>query len=132
MKLNRRQFLKVLGISSTVALVDPLKVIEAGARTRFPRRKSYNFTPGEYYRYAININKPVSVWTESERRKFVSILDNWLRNKIHPDYLDFNQVEYVFQDCYWELRGMAALGYHVPRKPVDRRTKPSKGYNLRA
>jgi len=68
-KLNRRQSLKILGITSAVAFVDPLKVIEEAAR------KSYNFVPGEYYRHALSINKPVKSWTEYERHEFISILD---------------------------------------------------------
>jgi len=117
-KLNRRQFLKVLGITSVAAFVDPLKALEGVARG------TYNFTPGDYLRNAIFIKKPVSSWTEKERCNFVSILDDWLRKKVHPGYLDFNKVEYLFSDLVWGMKGGVAIGYHVPEEPITRRIRP--------
>jgi len=45
-------------------------------------------------------------------------MDDWLRKKIHPDYLDFNKVEYDFHDFYWNAQGGVAIGYHVPEQPI--------------
>jgi len=117
-KLNRRQFLKVLGITSIAAFVDPLKALEVAAK------EIYNFTPGDYYRNALVVKKPLKSWTEEERNEFVSILDDWLRKKVHPDYLDFNKVEYFFSDCDWGKEGGVVISYHVPEEPVTRRIRP--------
>ncbi len=126
MNLNRRQFLKVLGLGVVVATVAPTMVIEEIVK------KTYNFIPGTQYRQAISLYQPVNSISIERKREMMSLLDEWLRRKIHPDYLDFNMVDYNFMDGDYSHIGGVGVCYVVPENPIGKinRNKIDSGYKL--
>lgn len=116
-KVSRRQFLKILGLGTAVAAVSPQVVLDEVVK------KSYNFEPGQLYRHAVLVRKPVRKWTEEEKLDLISTLDKWLKNKIHPDYLDLNRIQYVFDNDDWEETGAVGISYRVPKKPISKMNK---------
>lgn len=112
MNLNRRQFLKVFGLGVAVATVAPTLVLEEIIK------KTYSFVPGDWYRHAVVLNQSVKSMSIEKKHQMTSTLDDWLRERIHSDYLDFNNVEYVFQDADYEYKGGVGIAYKVPLKPI--------------
>lgn len=114
MNLNRRQFLKVFGLGMAVAMVASTLVLEEIIK------KTYDFIPGTQYRHAVCLYQSVNSISIERRREMVGLLDEWLRRKIHPDYLDFNMVDYDFQDSDWGMIGGVGVCYVVPEKPISK------------
>ncbi len=128
MNLNRRQFLKVLGLGVAVATVAPTIVIEEIVK------KTYNFIPGTQYRHAVSLYQPVNSISIERKREMMGLLDEWLRRKIHPDYLDFNMVDYTFMNGDYSHVGGVGVCYTIPEKPIgkiNRNKIDSVGIKLR-
>ena len=114
--VNRREFLKILGLGTAVATIAPVKAVEIIAERVI--KKTYDFVPGEVYRHAIAFKLPFRIMDEERKKEAVELLDNWLKCKIHPDYLDINRVEYMVQMDDWDMKGGVALSYTVPENPL--------------
>jgi len=110
MNLSRRGFLKVMGLAAVTAFTQPELSLN---RIAFP-----DFIPGQQYRMAFVFPFPVEEASLRERKEFMNELDDWLKTRIPPNYLDFNKIEYFWQNLDYGSRGRVAISYFTPEKPI--------------
>ncbi|KKL47065.1 hypothetical protein LCGC14_1578420 [marine sediment metagenome] len=110
MDLNRRGFLKAMGLATVAAFTNPELLIN---RLAFP-----DFAPGQLYRMAVAFDKPVRMMSLSQRKQCMNTLDKWMKRKIPSNFLNFNNVRYKFQDSDWGNRGGVGISYLAPEKAI--------------
>ncbi len=113
--MNRRRFLKIFGTGIAAITIAPKIIIEA------LEQRAYDFIPGEMYRNAVGFPRRIESMTSNEKKDVKDTLDNWLKKKIHPDYLDLNKVEYMFKNMDLKNSGGIGVQYIVPKRPIIRR-----------
>ena len=110
MNLNRRGFLKVMGLVTVSAFTNPELAIN---RLAFP-----DFIPGQQYRMAVAFDKPVKAMSLSQKKQCMNMLDTWMKKKVPSNFLNFNNVRYKFQDSDWGNRGGVGISYLAPEKAI--------------
>jgi hypothetical protein len=99
--MNRRSFLKVLGIGAGVAAIAPKLVIEAAAYPHFDPRKQY----GDYIRVS-------DMFTPDLKREIVQYFDKQITDTVPYRYR--KNIKYIFKElkpssadplCQWSTAG---------------------------
>ncbi len=108
MNLSRRGFLKVMGLATVAAYTNPELALN---RIAFP-----DFVPGQQYRKAFAFPFPIQKLGLVKRKEFMNKLDDWMKTKVPPNFLDLGKVEYLYQNFDYDDEGSKPL-WREPEEP---------------
>ena len=108
--MNRRSFLKRLGILAGAAVVAPTAVVSA---MQYP-----DFVPGRTYHNGLCFKNGPWHKNNSNTRRGYYKLQEWLRDKVPPRFWDAKRVE-LFKEKYdYNTRIGVAVSYKSPLRPI--------------